>query len=274
VPSLAVAFAALVAAGTPSNPLPIQKDGTVIHGGVAFRLPVGLLHSVVPDEQGRIFTAKRRDESAAVAVRVVLGGLEGLCEGRPGDGIDVEQARTAGGFPCCLIRTASSPDGPGMTIHVVRAGEVFVQVTAVAAEGSSAARLGRAVADSVRIVGRPVGLKRVELPRANPLMLGCFVDDRIIRVGATSGGGIHTRCFEPNFTFTERSKGWFVARSDTGGGPETDGLGVSDEVVRRGIWFLDGERLALRYDDGTEAQWEVYLTDENVLANNRLWVRE
>jgi hypothetical protein len=258
----------------PAKASAVARDGRVREGGIAFTLPAGMAHDVLDDRNGRTWTAVNEDRTALLAVPALLPDGPVSCAALSLPRSRAAEVLTRSGNAACLVSAKDPSTGGGATQYYVRAGSAVVYILAMATESRVAERLGQSVADSVRLEGRVSGLARFAIPRLDPRMFGCFTEEHTYRIGAGSGGVDVTRCLEPDGTFGEGSRGWLAAMQDRGFGPESIGNVIAEQGGRRGVWSLTGERLSLRYEDGSQAEWNIYVGEEDVLANNRLWVRE
>ncbi len=248
--------------------------------GFRFRLPPGMSHALSNEEGVRAHVGQGPGGDAAVVVLAVLSDSALPCEGGSVEGVAVRGFVTSGGLRACALIPPADGEGPALASVLVKSGEALFVVKAIA-PGDSARRLAEAVADSVRIDPRRLptaGLPRLDVPKAEPRLVGCF--EQSTGIGNMSGGTGFTRvttlrCFEENLSFTEQT---FLMSSlafeDRYGDPDGGSTAQGSSARKSGTWRHADGVLSLTYDDGSEADWTVQIGEESVLANGKLWSRE
>lgn len=263
------------------QPAPASPDRWITaEEGFRFRLPPGMSHALSAEEGVRAHVGQGPGGDTAVVLLAVLSDSALPCEGGPVEGVAVRGFVTSGGLRACALVPPADGRGPALASVFVKSGEILFVVKAVA-PGDSARKLAEAVADSVRIDPRRLrtaGLPRLDVPRAEPRLVGCFEQSN--GMGNVYFGSGFTRlttlrCFEEDLTFTERT---FLASSlafrDQYGDPDGGSMAQGSSAEKSGTWrFADG-LLSLTYDDGAEAEWTIQIGEESLLANGKLWSRQ
>lgn len=248
--------------------------------GFRLRLPPGMSHSVSNEDGLRAHVGESAGGDSAVVILAVLSDSGLPCEGGSVEGVAMRGFVTSGGLRACALVPPVDGPGPAHASVLVKSGEVLFVVKAVA-PGESARRLAETVADSVRIDPRRLrtaSLPRLDVPKAEPRLVGCF--EQSSGIGNVYFGSGFTRvttlrCFEEDLTFTQQT---FLASSlafrDQYGDPDGGSMAQGSSAEKSGTWrYADGV-LSLTFDDGTEADWTVEIGEESVLANGKLWSRQ
>jgi len=252
----------------------IPADGRVVTPeGIRFHLPPRLAYSVHEADGVRAYVATSPDETTLVAVSAVLSDTELPCEAEQ-EGVELEAFRTTRGLRACRV-AAADDSGLAFAIVLVKGGEVLVTVNAIG-PASAAKALAASVAESVQVgASRAAALPRMRVPRAEPRMIGCFEQSTSLpmpSVGSFGRTGTE-RCFEEDFTFTQKTFLLSQAQHRDPQGDVEATSGAAGRAERRGIWHYEDGILRLRYEDGSEAEWEIQLGEGSLLADGKLWER-
>jgi hypothetical protein len=240
----------------------IPADGRVVTPeGIRFRLPSRLAYSVHEEDGRRVYAAKSADETTHVAVNAFLADSELPCDADQED-VEVDAFETTHGLRACRIVGGADDEPLALAIVYLESGRTFVTVTVIAPR-AAAAELAASVAESVETAspggrGDPRGLARVEIPRPEPRLVGCFERDASVPEAAI----FWQRCFEEDLSFTQRY-GLAVRTSSP----------IVDRQETDGAWLYAGGKLLLRFADASERELTVHFEGEDLYLDGDLWKR-
>jgi hypothetical protein len=269
--------AALRLAAVPSPPAAqprIAPDGAVTAPeGARFRLPRGLVHAVAGAPGSRVYTARSADGLTFAGVSVShTAGTFGCGDGAAELGL--EPSETARGLAAC--RLALHPEGSPYAIAavLVNAGAAVVNVNVLAPGTAAAAALAGRIADSVEIgaalaAGRSAQAATVDLPRADPRLVGCFRRNDRHDAGRSMAHVRRELCLAEDFTFT-RTSHVEVATPAGGAGQDFD---------EDGLWLVEGQTLTLAYEDEDRGSVADALrigevAEDRLVLDGAAWIRQ